>query len=93
MHDELIIPGDEKIIAILKQSLKDSYDTQLSDRIIYLVSFTFGLNLIFFILSYPFLQAMSNFVHFSRSMLTIVPVEGLILCKGFDKLVLRRLKK
>jgi len=93
INDDFIIPISQDIINILLDSLETSYNSQLSDRILYLVVFTFGVNIIFLILCYPFLQEMNSFVQSSREMLTVIPIEGLIMCKGFDKLVLKRLKK
>ena len=93
INDELIVPISLDILAILKESLTSSYNTQLYNRVIYLVAFTFGLNIIFLILCYPFLQSMSTFVENSRKMLAVVPIDGLITCKGFYRLVLKRLKK
>ena len=73
--------------------MNDAYDSQLSSRIVYLIVFTGCLNILFALLCYPFLIGIKNFVVNTRQMLSIIPVDCIIICRSFERLILKHLKK
>ncbi len=93
IYDMFVKVPDNDIITMLDNSLNTSYHSQLNNRIIYLVVFTICLNILFAVLCYPLLTAVHNYVVLSREMLAIVPVDCLIICKSFEKLIVKQLKK
>ncbi len=82
-----------EVIDVMMAGLTTAHEEQLSSRIIYLVVFTIGINIFFVAICYRYLRAISEFVERSRTMLSIIPVDCIILCKMFDRLVLQYLKR
>jgi len=88
--NNFFLPYTGQIIGKLNNAMTSNYDKQKSLQIYLLIGLCVVLVAIFLILCYPFLKEIYSIIKVSRKMLFILPIECIIRCKYFKKLILKR---
>ena len=74
-------------------NLDASYHKQKNNKVLYLVIFIIGFNFLFAVICYPLLLSIGTFVATSRRMLSLIPIDSIIMSRGFERLILKFIKK